>query len=300
MEPDTVLVTGSSGYIGHNLIQYLQEHTKLTVVGLDMVASEFTTIVCDMTDKTSLVDNLKRTCPKYIIHLAAMILVGESETNPDKYWQHNVTSTMNLLSVITTLPVTPKLVFMSSAAVYGNGDGVPESVYGHTKLTCERMIHHYSEAYNIVSVILRLFNVGGGNRRIPNTNHLIPIALSCLHDGRTFHVFGKDYDTLDGTCIRDYVHVDDVCSIIVKSLNLKSVERCTTMDIGTGRGNSVLEVISTIEQVTKKKLKILYDRRRPGDPNILISCHISRYIDRPFDRLEDIIRDEYNIFNEKV
>ncbi len=336
-----LLVTGSSGYIGSNLItifKSLPEYEDLLIIGLDKVPGVHTHAICDMTDKHELFQAFELNPPDYIIHLAALIQVGESQLEPDKYWHHNFVATLNLLDVIRITNPDIKLVFMSSAAVYQTPErpllaGIPvqvkpsfwklsvqtsrlepSSVYGQTKLACERAIQSYCSAYGMQSVILRLFNVGGGTRDPNKTFHLIPIALKCLKEDRTFQIFGNDYDTEDGTCVRDYIHVKDVSMMCAKAINLLTkpwtnrmlpksdpiTTGCYIFNAGKGRGYSVLEVLTKIEKITGLKITTKVVVRRSGDPDILVASRNicdSPSIGSPQCDLKAIIEDEWNSLN---
>lgn len=310
MKKTQILVTGSSGYIGSNLIRTLQDEHCIT--GIDMVPGEYTDIVCDLSVKDC-VKAIKLEHIDCIIHLAALVRVGESSVRPSKYWSNNVVATLNLLDAIR--PHDIDFVFMSSAAVYKSSESSslttnsplePSSVYGHTKLTCEQMINSYCKAYGINVTILRLFNAGGGHRDPNRIQHLIPIALKCLKEEREFQIFGSDYDTEDGTCVRSYVHVDDIIRHCQRAMELMSGglidDEPKIFNVTTGNDYSVLEVIAAIEKITGMTLIKKFSDRRVGDPAILLgkrSSHGNFIMPTGKLQLEDIIKDEWKSLNSK-
>jgi len=310
-----ILVTGSSGYIGFNIIQYLKTvvDSNVKIIGIDKKPGPETTKCIDITNTIRLEEVFEDHHPTWIIHLAALIQVGESETEPEKYWHNNFTGTFELLKCIKKYNLNTKLVFASSAAVYsdretletGLTEGIsqlkPSSVYGDTKLSCERLIESYCKVCSLNATCLRFFNVGGGVR-IGKLRHLIPIALNCLKNDQVFNIFGNDYDTEDGTCVRDYVHVNDVAEACYKALIemsefLVSIPRSfRACNICTNIGTSVKQVLATIEEVTGRTLKIKEVTKRPGDPGTLIGSTLiaKSYLDwTPKCTLKDIIEDEW-------
>ena len=307
----SVLVTGSSGYIGSNLIRRLGPiYNTKPVMGLDLVEGEFTNFVADMIDKASLYKIIAIAKPAAVIHLAALIQVGESEQKPAEYWNNNFVATLNLLDVIRQTNPEIKLIFMSSAAVYGHseiplsvdhGETNPVSVYGHTKLACERAIRSYCESYNMKVAIIRLFNIGGGIRNPDETFHLIPIALKRLQNEGTFSIFGCDYDTEDGTCVRSYVHVYDLidtCTNILEMLLSLVSEwgHSYTYNVSAEEHHSVLDIVKSIIEFTQQKLKVRVKDRRPGDPGKLVGelSDTDRTVVVCDHNLKDIIKDEWN------
>lgn len=303
MHRSRMLVTGSSGYIGSNFIRRTRKLAKIK--GLDMVEGEFTNFVADMTDKLSLLAIIDKFKPSVIVHLAAKIQVGESQHKPDIYWKHNFIASMNLLDVIREVDPGIKLVFMSSAAVYGHSDTEltidsytkPVSVYGETKLACEMAIRSYCEAYGLTAAATRLFNVGGGIRSTDSCFHLIPIAVRCILEEDTFKIFGNDYDTEDGTCERSYVHVYDLIDTIMNIIKADiKTGSFTVYNVSAKSSHTVTDIISSVIEITNQKMIVKLSHRRPGDPGRLISKitpHDLKVLECNF-TLADIITDEWN------
>ena len=221
-----------------------------------------------------------------VIHLAAFAYVGESVTDPQKYYFNNVVNTLNLLQIMLEFNIK-KIIFSSSCATYGNPITVPISEnnpqapinsYGLSKLMVEQILDSYFKAYDMKYVILRYFNASGadidveiGENHNPET-HLIPLVLDAAM-GIKDHVciFGTDYDTFDGTAIRDYIHVTDIAIAHVLALDYLTIKsKPNVFNLGNGEGYSVQEVISTAKKVTNSEIKILAMDRREGDPAILI------------------------------
>ncbi|MEK5104451.1 UDP-glucose 4-epimerase GalE [Cytobacillus sp. FSL M8-0252] len=289
-----ILVVGGAGYIGSHLVKELIK-TKEVVV-LDNLSTGFRSLV----DNKALfvegdignVEVLNRIFTEYkieaVMHFAANSLVGESVKNPYKYYQNNVSSTLNLLNTMIRYNVT-NFIFSSTAATYGipDVDIIDESTstnpinpYGKSKLMVEEILEDFSNAYSLNYVILRYFNAAGahnsgdiGENHNPET-HLIPIILRhLLGETESISVFGTDYNTEDGSCIRDYIHVTDLSSAHILALNAlldKKVER-STYNLGNGLGYSVKEVIKTCENVTKRKANVIETERRLGDPARLVA-----------------------------
>jgi UDP-glucose 4-epimerase len=237
------------------------------------------------------VELLRKTFREYnvdsVIHFAAYSLVGESMTNPAKYYHNNVAGTLALLDAMLAENVK-YLVFSSSAATYGDcGDGLitedspqnPTSVYGQTKLMMEQFMQDYDKAYGMKYVALRYFNAAGahasgeiGEAHNPES-HLIPLILQVANGKREqINVFGDDYPTHDGTCIRDYIHITDLADAHIRALEyLKNGGKSTYYNLGNGNGFSVKEVIDTVEKVLGQPIKKQIVERRPGDPASLVA-----------------------------
>jgi len=222
------------------------------------------------------------------MHFSAKSLVGESVSHPDRYYLNNVVGTLNLLNAMVRHRID-KFIFSSSAAVFGNPQYTPIdeqhptqpiNPYGKTKLMVESLLADYDHAYGLHSVALRYFNAAGadpdaqiGESHDPET-HLIPnILLSVIkRGGQTLKVFGKDYDTPDGTCIRDYIHVNDLCDAHLRALDhLVRGGKTEIFNLGNGRGFSVLEVIQSASSVTGKEIPYSVVERRAGDPPVLVA-----------------------------
>ena len=287
-----VLVTGGAGYIGaHTVHELLSAGYEVTVFddlsrGHPEQIEGVPLVIGDTCDKDALEDVLSGEFDA-VVHFASESLVGESVKNPDKYFRRNVVGGLTLLSAMVKAGVK-KMVFSSSDAVYGDPESVPipetapmrpVSPYGETKAFIENALRWYDRAYGLRSVSLRYFNAAGahpsgrmGEDHDPET-HLIPLAINAALSGRPITVFGDDYPTPDGTCIRDYVHVVDLASAHVLALDALSAgaETCS-LNLGTGQGYSVLEVVRCIARVTGLKLPYEVGPRRPGDPPVLVAA----------------------------
>jgi UDP-glucose-4-epimerase GalE len=222
-----------------------------------------------------------------IIHFAAHIFAGESMTHPSKYFRNNVANTLNLLDAMVECGVRD-IIFSSTAAVYGapievpipeEHPQLPVNPYGESKLAVERILRWYAHAYGIRYVALRYFNASGadpggeiGEDHHPET-HLIPLAIdSALGRRGELEVYGTDYDTPDGTAVRDYIHVNDLAEAHRRALvHLAEGGESSTMNLGTGRGHSVREILSAVERVTGRKVPLREAPRRPGDPPVLVA-----------------------------
>ncbi len=292
-DQQTILVTGGAGYIGSHTVYLLaQQGHKLIVLDdfgygqLDVVGTWATVIHGDYGDSQLLHDLFSRYSIAAVIHFAGFIAVGESVQNPLKYYDNNVSKTINLLHCMREHNVDT-IIFSSSAAVYGIPNKIPileEHItnpinpYGHTKLMVEYILQDCSRAYGLKFVALRYFNacgaqpeVGLGEYHVPET-HLIPLALRAAMYDTTFSIFGDDYATPDGTCIRDYLHVSDLASAHVQALYyLKQGGSSTVFNLGTGIGYSVRQVLDVVNAITGKKIKCAIQKRRAGDPAVLIA-----------------------------
>lgn len=290
-----LLVTGGAGYIGsHSVINFLNSgydvlifdnleeghiETVETLKTLGNVKFE----KCDLRKYNNLEYVFKKYNIEAVIHFAAFALVGESVKNPAKYYKNNVFGTINLLNVMKKHGVK-KLIFSSSCATYGEPEYTPVdelhvqkpiNPYGASKLMAERIIKDYDNAYGIKSIILRYFNVAGCDKKLrvgewhePET-HLIPNIIKSV-DGEAFKLFGDDYDTPDGTCIRDYINVEDLAEAHKLAYEyLKKYNTSDVFNLGTEQGSSVKEVFDVCEKVLNRKIKIDIVERRPGDPAAL-------------------------------
>ncbi|MEL6724978.1 MAG: UDP-glucose 4-epimerase GalE [Pseudomonadota bacterium] len=288
----TVLVTGGAGYVGsHCAKAFAQAGWRVvTFDNLSRGHREFVKwgplIEGDLLDRTALDEALANTQPDAVAHFAALAYVGESMDSPDLYYRNNVLGTMHLLDSMRGAGVG-QLVFSSSCATYGISNDLitettpqrPINPYGETKLICEKMIRDYGDAYDIRSVMLRYFNAAGcdaegetGERHDPET-HVIPRALRGAIDGTfTFNIFGGDYDTPDGTCVRDYVHVTDLADAHARALNyLSDGGETDVFNLGTGRGYSVKELANAVSKVAGREVPQIIAERRPGDPPRLVA-----------------------------
>ncbi len=294
-----ILVTGGAGYIGSHCVM------ALLAKGYDVrIFDNLSTGHKETADKLAeygpaeLVigdlnnpDDLKKAFAgaqiEAVIHFAAFSQVAESVGNPAKYYRNNVCGTLNLLDAMLENKVT-KIVFSSTAATYGEPEYTPIdekhtqkpiNVYGRTKLMIENIMDDYDHAYGLKSVRLRYFNVAGadsdcriGEWHDPET-HLIPnILKSVCQTGKTFQMFGTDYDTRDGTCIRDYINVEDLAQAHLLALSyLLNGGNTDYFNLGTNEGNTVKEVFAACEKITQKKISVDVKPRRPGDPASLVA-----------------------------
>lgn len=290
-----VLVTGGAGYIGSHVCKALKDHGYDVVVfdNLSYGHREFVRwgefVEGDLLDISTLDTVFKKYRPSAVLHFAAFTYVGESVEDPSKYYRNNVVGTLNLLDAAKSYGVK-YFIFSSTCATYGIPQTVPIpedhpqmpiNPYGETKLVMERMLRYYNDAYGLKSVSLRYFNAAGadpdyeiGEDHQPET-HLIPLVLDAAL-GRRPHitVFGTDYETPDGTCIRDYIHVADLADAHVRALEyLRNGGKTEAFNLGNGNGYSVKEVIDTAERVTGKKIPSKNGLRRKGDtPSLVGSC----------------------------
>lgn len=289
-----ILITGAAGYIGsHTAINFL--NNGYDVVVFDNLATGHIETINSLKKIGNVkfvqgdlrnIEDIEKVFEEYdietVIHFAAFSLVGESVTDPAKYYRNNVYGTMNLLDTMVKHNVK-KIVFSSTCATYGEPQYTPIdekhpqnpiNPYGNTKLCVEMMMKDYDKAYGLKSIRLRYFNVAGcdeqsrvGEWHDPES-HLIPnILKSTFGTGKVFKIFGNDYDTPDGTCIRDYVNVEDLAEAHrLAYLYLKENNKSDFFNLGTEQGDSVKEVFDTCEEVLNKKINVEVVDRREGDP----------------------------------
>ncbi|WP_218081605.1 UDP-glucose 4-epimerase GalE [Anthocerotibacter panamensis] len=287
-----VLVTGGAGYIGAHTVRALKRAGFETIVFDNLVYGhpEFVPstelVVGDLADRALLTDLFSRHAFAGVIHFAAYAYVGESVQQPLKYYRNNVSSTINLLEAMTEAGVK-NIIFSSTCATYGEPQTLPIpedhpqnpiNPYGSSKLMVERILQDTHQALGLNFIALRYFNAAGadpaggiGEDHNPET-HLIPLVLDVAL-GRRPHitVFGTDYDTLDGTCIRDYIHVNDLAQAHVLGLQyLLDGGASQCLNLGNGNGFSVQEVIAAAQKVTGRPISVQLGERRPGDPAILV------------------------------
>lgn len=291
-----ILVTGGVGYIGSHICLKLLEHGYQPVVfdnlsnGHKDALPENTPLVeGDIRDGNALDQTFRRYKPVAVIHMAALIQAGVSMNAPASFYEVNTTGSLNLLEAMRRNGCR-SIVFSSTAAVYGNSDAdllaetdpvCPENPYGRSKAMVETMLSDYALIYGFHAIALRYFNAAGadpqgrtGERHDPET-HLIPLVLQTAAGKRdNIKVFGTDYDTPDGTCIRDYIHVDDLANAHVQALKRIVTANSAgfeSINIGTGQGYSVREIIDICKRVTDRDFTVLAEPRRPGDPAKLVA-----------------------------
>ena len=286
-----VLVIGGAGYIGSHTARVLRRHGHHVIIydnlstGYNFLAHGFELVVGDVAELSKLRPVMDRV--DAVMHFAAYAYVGESVTNPRKYFQNNVEGGLALLNTAVDAGVL-QFVFSSTCAVYGIPQKVPITEdeprkpinpYGVSKLFLEHALEAYGRAYGVRFAALRYFNAAGadesgeiGELHDPET-HLIPLAVAATRDeGSPLQVFGTDYPTPDGTCIRDYIHVNDLAEAHALALGrLAAAEESFAANLGTGRGCSVLEIIQAVERVTGKRVRRVDGPRRAGDPPALVA-----------------------------
>jgi len=285
-----ILVTGGAGYIGSHMVRLLAERgDEVTVLddlstghadavrGGELVRGDVSSLTAEF---------LRGRGIEAVVHFAGASQVGESVANPAKYQARNVGGSAALLRAMREAGVR-KIVFSSTAAVYGEPQRLPIdedhptrpiNPYGATKLEVERMLAEGSARQGLSAAVLRYFNAAGaepgvglGERHDPET-HLIPLVLRAAAQGRAVSVFGKDYPTRDGSCVRDYIHVSDLCSAHLLALErLAARGVCECFNLGTGEGATVLEVIEAARRVTGKQIAVRFEPRRAGDPPSLVA-----------------------------
>ncbi len=291
-----ILVTGGAGYVGSHAVQLLVASGHEVTVYDNLAAGHREAVphgelvVGDLLDRDRLAGLLAERQIEAVMHFAALAYVGESVHEPAKYYRNNVAGTLSLLEAMRTAGVG-KIVFSSTCATYGvpNRVPIPEdhpqrpiNPYGCTKLAIEWVLSDYSQAYGWGVASLRYFNAAGaaingllGEDHSPET-HLIPIALEVAQGKREqIEVFGNDYSTPDGTCIRDYVHVDDLASAHLAAIQRLEPGKRIQLNLGTGQGASVQQVIETCREVTRHAIPAKHSPRRAGDPPELVASPAS-------------------------
>ena len=282
----SILITGGAGYIGSHIVEKLVQQ-KFSVVIIDNLKTGYKKLInkksifikSDINNKKLLIKTINKYKIQTIIHLAAFLNVSEAEKNKKKYYKNNIIGTKTLLESCQNTYVK-NLIFSSSCSVYGNVNGPvnekkrlnPNGYYAFTKLKGENLIIKYSKRYNLNYGILRYFNVAGASEsgkigEIEDShNHLIKnIAIQSLKKKPKIEIFGRNYKTKDGTCIRDYIHISDLTDIHLKSLKfLNQKKKSFILNCGYGKGYSVKEIVDIFKKI-KKNLIIKYSNRRPGD-----------------------------------
>ena len=319
----TILVTGGAGYIGSHTVLALKK-AGYTILILDNLVYghrnlvenvlKVPLIVGDIQNRTLLDSIFASYSIVAVIHFAAFAYVGESVANPAKYYGNNFIGTFTLLEAMRAASVK-KIVFSSTCATYGNPQNIPITEdeaqkpinpYGRSKLMVEMLLKDYAQAYDLKSVIFRYFNAAGaspegilGEDHDPET-HLIPLVLlTALGKRESIAIFGTDYSTPDGTCIRDYIHVTDLAQAHILGLQyLLDRGNSQIFNLGNGNGFSVREIIDAAKTVTQKPIKVVECDRRLGDPPILVgssdkACQILGW--KPlYTKIEDIITHGWN------
>jgi UDP-glucose 4-epimerase len=287
-----ILVTGGAGYIGSNtVLQLLDAGYDVVVVdnlsrGHREAVDPARLRVVDLLDTEGLVRVMNEAPCEAVIHFAAFIAVGESMKTPEIYFQNNVTGSLSLLTAMVRAGIG-RLVFSSTAAVYGMPERLPiietepyapVNAYGESKVMVERLLHWFDRIYGVRSICLRYFNAAGadpagraGESHEPET-HLIPLLFRAVRTGAPVTLFGDDYDTPDGTCIRDYIHVTDLARAHILAVEaLSAGSPSAKFNAGTGHGFSVKEVLRTVQEVTGRAVPYEIGPRREGDPPLLVA-----------------------------
>lgn len=321
-----ILVTGAAGYIGSHTARYLKEQGCQVTVVDNLVTGHEEMVIADHFYKEDIkkIDKMTEIMKKHeiegVIHFAAFSLVGVSMKEPYEYYDNNLYGTMCLLKAMKEAGVS-KIVFSSTAATYGepkeipiteNSETNPTNTYGETKLAMEKMMKWFDLAYGIKYVALRYFNAAGaskdsrlGELHNPET-HLIPLVLQVATGKRAdIKIFGDDYDTEDGSAVRDYIHVLDLASCHYLAMKyLLDKGKSDYFNLGNGKGFSVKEIVKAARQVTGKEIPAVITERRPGDPAVLVATSQKaqevlgwrpKYTD-----IKEIISDAYNFFVKRM
>jgi UDP-glucose-4-epimerase GalE len=289
-----IIVTGGAGYIGSHVCKVLATKGFEPIVFDNLSRGNHWAVkwgpleVGDIADSARLRGVLEQHRPAAVMHFAAYAYVGESVDNPLLYYRNNVTGTAALLQTILDFQAIP-FVFSSTCSTYGVPEVIPIpedhpqrpiNPYGFSELVVERMLTDLNMARGLRSVALRYFNAAGadpdgeiGEAHDPET-HLIPLVLAAARDGNPVDVFGNDYDSADGTCVRDYIHVLDIAEAHVRALEylMRGGASCS-LNLANARGYSVKEVIATAERVSGKPIRVRMAPRRAGDPAVLVGSH---------------------------
>lgn len=289
----TVLVTGGAGYVGSHCAKAFAV-AGWHVVSLDNLSRGWAEAVkwgpliqADIADRAVVEETIHKYKPDLVAHFAAYAYVGESMDNPDIYYQNNSAGTLALLEAMRASDLK-RLLFSSTCASYGvpvqlpideSHPQSPINPYGWSKFIIERMLEDYARAYGFASIALRYFNAAGcdqegeiGERHEPET-HAIPLAIAAALEGKAFNVFGTDFDTRDGSCVRDYIHVSDLADAhVLAAERLLTAQGADVFNLGTGNGTSVLEVAAAVNRSTGGNLDVQLGPRRSGDPAMLVAA----------------------------
>lgn len=321
-----ILVIGGAGYIGSHTVNMLKKkgYTPIIYDNLSKGYKEVSEVLNvkfirgDLGDRVKLKKVFEEENIQGVMHFAAFIEVGESVKKPAEYYENNVVKVIELLNQMVESNIK-YFIFSSTAATFGepvadkideNHQQIPINPYGETKLMVEKILRDYDKAYNIKSVILRYFNACGcddegiiGESHIPET-HLIPLILEAASGKReSIKIFGDDYNTKDGTCVRDFVHVYDLAKAHISAMEKMMLEnRSLNYNLGSGEGYTVREVIEKVKEITKRDFKVEVVEKRDGDPGILIadSLKAQKELDwKPEYSLDKIIETAWNWENNR-
>ncbi len=316
-------MTGGAGYIGSITVKALQKRGYEVVVFDNLSqghkdATSAPLVVGDLLNQ----DDFKK-LDKYtfdaVVHFAASALAGESMENPYKYFQNNIQGGLNLVDYMQKKHI-PHIIFSSTCAIYGYPEKVPvtedeskkpESVYGESKLTFEKILHWYDTIFGIRHINLRYFNASGaaldgslGEEHDPET-HIIPVAIKRALEKKPFFLYGTDYPTKDGTCIRDYIHVEDLAIAHIQALEyLQKTNMSNYFNLGTGKGYSNKEVLTMIQKITGLDLAIQEEPKRAGDPAVIFADNTKARRELGFDpkysNLETIVKTAWEWHSRKA
>jgi UDP-glucose 4-epimerase len=312
-----IFIIGGAGYIGSHMVK-IAHKANHEVITLDNLSTGHRDAVlygefeyCDILDLEELSKLFKKHNPDAVMHFSAYSLVGESMIDPYKYYNNNVSGTLCLLKAMIDNNCM-KFIFSSSAAIFGNPEYTPIdenhpkkpiNPYGKSKLMVEEILKDFELAYGLRYISFRYFNAAGRdpegdlNERHDPETHLLPIIMQAANGQReSISIFGNDYDTTDGTCVRDYIHVNDLADAHIKGLEyLNSNESCSSeFNLGNGGGFSVKEVIQQVKNITGKDFMVTEESRRDGDPSVLIANDLKARnilkLQARFPDLEEIVK----------
>ncbi|MGA2667750.1 MAG: UDP-glucose 4-epimerase GalE [Ignavibacteria bacterium] len=318
-----ILVTGGAGYIGsHCVKELLKKYASGDVIVIDNLEEGFRDAVltdkfyqCDLRDKQALKKIFHQEKVDSVIHFAAYANVPDSVVSPHKYYENNVIGTINLLECMLEYSVG-KIIFSSSASVYGepimemideNHPTLPKNPYGHTKLIIEELLKWYYEAYHLNSLSFRYFCAAGADpegelgERHKVESHAIPSAiLTALGKRDTFYIYGNNYNTIDGSGVRDYIHVNDLVDAHIAGLYFLENPICERLNLGIGKGFTVHQVVKAVKEVSGIEFNVQVTSRRKGDPGILVAdptraMNLLNWKPK-YTKLEDMVRTAFNFF----
>lgn len=315
----TVIVTGAAGYIGGQIALKLRDHGH-DVIGIDWracprhLSDVFSRFVCEDFATDSALSAVVQAQPEAVIHCAGTSLVGPSMTNPAEYYNNNVSKTLKLLDIVRRALPKTRIIFSSSAAVYGVplmtpchevDPAQPISPYGESKFMIEMMLQSYHRAYGLDYVAFRYFNACGADPQArhgqePGATHIIARALESIRDNQPFTLYGNKYATSDGTCVRDYVHVDDIAQAHV--LALSSTVPSGIYNLGSNTGTSNHEIIIAAQQITGQSVQVTVGPERAGDPPELTASadKFNHITDWQHLKLADMIQHAWAWYQRKI